>query len=135
MEESNQKNITYLLLTKDDLPSYSWLLPCKNAGSDAATTGISKWISIFGSTDWLVTNQGPHFTETLMRNLTNNARLRHHLTTYYCPWDNGTIKRLCKEVIQLFNALLSDNFHSDNNLMHCYRNGNYQYCHGRQWLR
>lgn len=43
-----------------------------------------------------------------MQQLTEEARVKHHFTTAYCPWANGTIERLCKEVIRASRALLSE---------------------------
>lgn len=104
-EESNMK---YLLLIKDDLSSYAWLYPCERADSDVATSALAKWMACFGSMEWLVTDQGSHFVASLMTSLTQEARIRHHFTTAYCPWSNGTIERLCKEVLRVARALLSE---------------------------
>lgn len=56
--ECNKSDVTYLMLIKDDLTSYTWLYPCENADSAAVTYVISKWIFCFGGMDWLVTSQG-----------------------------------------------------------------------------
>lgn len=108
MGPSNIEGLTYVLLIKDDLSSYTWLHPCANADSEAATNAIAKWISCFGCMPWLVTDQGSHFTASLMTNLTREMHIRHHFTTAYCPWANGTIERLCKEVLRVVRALLSE---------------------------
>lgn len=35
-------------------------------------------------------------------------KIRHHFTTAYCPWANGTIERLCKKTLRNVHALLSE---------------------------
>lgn len=42
MGPANENAIKYLLLIKDDVNSYYWLLPCSNADSEAVTSAISK---------------------------------------------------------------------------------------------
>lgn len=96
------------MLIKNDLASYTWLNPCENAGSDVAKSAISEWISCSVCMDWLVTDEGSHFIATLRRNLTLSAPASHHFTALYCPLANGTIERVCKEVIRTSGALLSE---------------------------
>lgn len=57
---------------------------------------------------WLLTDQGSHFKTTLMKNLTDEMQIRHHFTIAYCPWSNGTVERLCKEILRIARALLSE---------------------------
>lgn len=58
--------------------------------------------------DWLATNQRSHFIATLMKNLIREARIDRHFTTQYCPWGNGTVERLCREVLRTVRGLLSE---------------------------
>lgn len=57
---------------------------------------------------WLVIDQKSRFKTTLMKNLTEEKRIRHHFTTVYCPWSNGTVERLCKEILRITSALMSE---------------------------
>lgn len=57
--------------------------------------------------DWLISDQGLHFISSLMKNLTQKEHARDYITTAYCPWENGTVEKLCKEVLSVTNALLS----------------------------
>lgn len=59
--------------------------------------------------DWLVSDPGPHFTVSLMNNLTKHAHVRHYSTVVYCQRANGTVERLCEELCyRVTKALLSD---------------------------
>lgn len=108
MRTSHNNNITYFLLLKDDLSAYSCLYPRYSADSESVTNVDVKWISCFGSVQSLVADQGPHFTATLMTNLTKEIKVHHHFTATYCPSANERIKRLCKEVFTVAHALLSE---------------------------
>lgn len=76
------------------------------ADSDEAITVLSKWIAVFCFMNWLLSDQGPHSSASLMENLTSMAHIKHHFTTAYCPWATRTIERLCKEVLRAVRALL-----------------------------
>ena len=106
MGPSAKKELKYVLIIRDDLSSYVWLWPTASPTSDAAAEAITNWISTFGSFDWLVTDQGTHFTSTLIKELIEETRARHHFTTAYCPWANGTVERVCQEVLRTTTALL-----------------------------
>lgn len=48
------------------------------------------------------------FHASSMKNLTQEAGIRHHSTTAYCPWANGTIESLYREVLRACWALQSE---------------------------
>lgn len=58
--------------------------------------------------NWFVTNQNSYFISFLMNNLTSRMHIKHHITTTYYPWSNGTVERVCKEVLRPACSLLSD---------------------------
>lgn len=91
MKPAEEGSLKYILEVKDDTRSYLCLQPCVNSDSDAAVSTEAKWILYFGVMDWLDTDQGSHFRTSLMKGLISETRIRHHLTTAYCPWANGTI--------------------------------------------
>lgn len=108
MGDSGPYNPKYTLILKDDFSSYVWLWPSECATGANAADALSTWISSFGQIDWLVTDQGSHFSNELMRGLTKDLHTKHHFTTAYCPWANGTVERVCREVIRASRALLSE---------------------------
>lgn len=108
MGKSNTAALKYLPLFKDVLSGYCCLQACATADSDEATSALSKPIASFGGMNWLVSDQGPHFTASSMENLTSLAHIKHHLTMEYCSWANRTIERLWKEVLRVCHALLSE---------------------------
>lgn len=42
MGPAEENNLKYVLIIKDDICSYTWLCPSKNADSDAGTTALAK---------------------------------------------------------------------------------------------
>ena len=58
---------------------------------------------------YLVTDQGSHFTNTVLQELTATTNVQHHLVTAYCPWANGTVERVNREIITLLQRLLIEN--------------------------
>lgn len=99
-------NLKYILLIKDDLSSFVWLWPTHSATGDAAVDAITTWISTFGAMEWIVSDQGPHFNCELFKGVTSDLKVNHHFTTAYSPWANGTVERVCKEVLRACQALL-----------------------------
>lgn len=99
---------TYLLVIKDDFSSFTWLWPTSSASSEAAADALSTWIGSFGSVEWLISDQGSHFKSELLRTLTADTHTQHHFTTAYSPWANGTVERVCREVLRTCRALLSE---------------------------
>lgn len=105
---AGNEDLKYSLVIKDYISSCTWLRPCERADSDVPTAALGKWITLFGEMSWLVTDQGLHCTTLLMRNLTDSLHIKHQLTTAYYPSANGTVERVCKEVLCIAQALLSE---------------------------
>ena len=98
----------YTLLMKDDLSGYVWLRAFDTADSESAADQLSEWIAAFGCMKWIVTDQGSHFSNKLIRELTEEYRISHHFVTAYSPWSNGTVERVCREVLRACRSLLSE---------------------------
>lgn len=57
---------------------------------------FEKWIS----------DQGTHFKNDVMRTIRQKLHIAHHFTHLYCPWSNGTIEVVCRELIRTSKAFL-----------------------------
>lgn len=97
-----------VLVIKDDLKVYSWLMPKSRPNSEVAVRSMTEWIAAFGSMDWLVRDRGLHFPSEVVRTLTHDARIRLHLSTAYYPWANGAMDRICNEVLKSARSQLSE---------------------------
>lgn len=98
----------YVLILRDDLSGYIWLWPTEDANAEAAVDALSTWVGIFGSMTWILSDQGSHFKKQLMEGLVKYFRSQHHLITAYSPWANGSVERVCREVLRACKALLSE---------------------------
>lgn len=100
--------LKYVLIIRDDFSSYVWLWPTPVATAEAAAEALATWVAVFGAMDWMVSDQGPHFKNQLMHELTEELKGSHHFATAYSPWSNGTVERVCREVLRACRALLHE---------------------------
>ncbi len=105
---SSNDGFKYLLLIKDDLSSYVWLSPTKNANAEVVAENLSRWIASFTLMDTCVSDQGYHFKSNVMKEMAEGFEVTHHFATVYTPWANGTVERCCREVLRATSALRSE---------------------------
>ena len=75
---SNKK---YLLILCDDLSSYVWLWPTEDTTAAGAAEALCVWIGVFGCMEWMVSDEGSHFKNSLIKSLIDQLRTKHHFTT------------------------------------------------------
>jgi transposase InsO family protein len=97
-----------LLLLKDYLSGYLWLLPCRTADAAATVDALMQWFSVFGIVLLWISDRGSHFKNEVVRRVQGELKAKHHFTSTNCPWSNGTIESACKQVIRAFRAVLSE---------------------------
>lgn len=98
-------NLKYVLVFKDDLTSYSWLMQFENRDSNVAVKALSKWIAALGNMDWLLSGRGAHITSKMMRTLSDAGHIPHHMTRTYILWTSGTVEMLFFKVLWAGRAL------------------------------
>lgn len=64
------------------------------------------WFCTFSVVPQWVSDQGSHFKNELMKMLKERLRTNHHFTLPYCPWSNGTVEVVCRELTRCMRALL-----------------------------
>jgi hypothetical protein len=69
---------------------------------------LTDWFAAFGVSSTWVSDRGSHFKNVVIDGARRALRSRHHFTTAYSPWANGTVERACKEVLRASRALLSE---------------------------
>jgi transposase InsO family protein len=97
-----------LLLLKDDLSGYLWLVPCRTADAAAAVDALMRWFAVFGVVLLRISDRGSKFKNEVIRRVQKELKAKHHFTTANCPWSNGTVESACKQVIRDFRAVLSE---------------------------
>lgn len=105
---ASSAKMRYVLVMRDDFSSYVWLYPTSSATSEAVTDAVAMRTAVFGSVEWIVSDQGAHFKNMLMKALSEELRIRQHFTTAYSPWANGSVERVCREVLRACRALLQE---------------------------
>jgi hypothetical protein len=98
----------YLLLLKDDLSGYLWLVPCRTADAAATVEALMRWFAVFGVVLLWILDRSSHLKNEVVRRVQKELQAKHHFTTANCPWSNGTIESACKKVIRAFRAVLSE---------------------------
>lgn len=85
---------SYILTIQDLLTKYSIAIPLKHAGAiDVADALINEFICIYGSPRALLTDQGSHFLNSLMKVVAKRFKISKYHTTAYRPQSNGSVER------------------------------------------
>jgi Integrase core domain/Integrase zinc binding domain len=58
----------YLLLLKDDLSGYLWLVPCRTADAAATVDALIRWFAVFGVVLLWMSDRGSHFKNEVWYN-------------------------------------------------------------------
>ncbi|OWY97272.1 hypothetical protein PHMEG_00032249 [Phytophthora megakarya] len=91
---SGYGDTAYLLVAKDALTHYS--------------EALSMWCARYGIPEMLVSDQGAHFRNEVVKHLRAQLKVEQVFSPVYTPWLNGTVERLNKDVLQVVRALLME---------------------------
>ena len=69
---------------------------------------LLQWFSRYGVVNTWISDQGAHFKNVVMEQLKSQLHANHHFTLAYCPWSNGTVERLNRDILQVLISLLSE---------------------------
>jgi transposase InsO family protein len=75
----------YLLLLKDDLSGYLWLVPCRTADAAATVDALMRWFAVFGVVLLWISDRGSHFKNEVVQRVQRELKAKHHFTTANCP--------------------------------------------------
>ena len=100
--------LKYILMLRDDFSSYCLLFPCERANAENAADALMEWCSLFKAPAMLMSDCGTHFKNATVSKLTRMLLVPHHFTLPHCPWSNGAVERLGREVLRIFRATLSE---------------------------
>jgi len=85
---------SYILTIQDLLSKYSLAIPLQHVGAiEVADALTNELIFTFGAPKAILTDQGSHFLNSLMRNIARKFRIKHYRTTAYRPQANGSVER------------------------------------------
>ena len=98
----------YVMIIKDDLSNYTWLQASREADAFSASIALLKWFAALGTPRIWVSDRGSHFKNKLVDYINRAMHCQHHFTTPNTPHANGTVERVCREVLRCCRALLSE---------------------------
>eukprot|EP00737_Agarophyton_chilense_P000533 gb/GEZJ01000595.1/.p1 GENE.gb/GEZJ01000595.1/~~gb/GEZJ01000595.1/.p1 ORF type:complete len:370 (-),score=37.03 gb/GEZJ01000595.1/:420-1529(-) len=98
----------YVLIVKDDLSGYVWLKATSEAEAETTTAVLLDWFSSFGIPKSWVSDKGSYFKNKLMNLIADALKSKHHFTLPYCPWSNGSVEVVCRELLRTCRAVLSE---------------------------
>ena len=106
MEEGSD-GIRYVLMQADKFARIVEFVPA--ASSKATRTGDSGVERpLRPDPDWIISDGGSHFKNRAMKLLTEQMGINHHITLAYCPWANGAIEIVGKELLWTTRAIISE---------------------------
>jgi hypothetical protein len=98
----------YVLVLKDDLTHYCELVACDSPTSQVCVTALVDWWKRFGMPEVWLSDQGSHFKNVAVRALAHKFKVHHDFSLAYCPWRNGTVERLNRDILQVLRVLLRE---------------------------
>lgn len=105
-ESSNAKE--YILILKDDFSGYVFLRPCKSADAETTASVLMEYFTTFVPVLNWFSDQGSHFKNQVMEFLACSLGAKHSFSTPYVPWSNGTVEAVCKQVLRVMHAFMSE---------------------------
>ena len=97
-----------ILVIKDDFSGYVWLIPTTEADAKTTADALLSWFASFGTVVQWISDRGSHFKNDVVRELRDQTNGLHHFTLAYCPWSNGTVEVVCRELLRALRAFLSE---------------------------
>ena len=98
----------YVLVLKDDYSGNVWLRPSATANSRVTAEYLLDWIAAYKTPDFIVTDQGSHFINETLEELSMLRKMQHHIVVAYSPNANGTVERVNRELLARLRALLDE---------------------------
>lgn len=98
----------YVLMVRDDHSGYAWFFPASNIDPQTATNAFLDRCTFFGTPVGLMSDGPSHFTNETLRLLAKCLRTPQHFMLQCCPCSNGAVERLCKKLLCVARAVLSE---------------------------
>ena len=102
--ESNSGD-TYILVIMDDFSHLLTLTPAISCSADVVVSALLHWFSLFGIPQKIVSDQGSHFLNYTLKELSRQLQFKQSFSLVYCPWINGTVERAMREILKIFKLL------------------------------
>lgn len=84
-------NTLLLSCCQEYFSGYIWLEPTAYEDSEYDSDILASWTRVFTASDIWVSDQGSHYKNKVLQNLSTTHRIGHNLTIAYSPWVNSTV--------------------------------------------
>ena len=98
----------YVLMLRDDHSDYKLFYSFPDTNAENSATAIVEWCSMFGVPNTLMSDGPTHFKNETLRLVAKGLKAHHHFTLAYCPWSNGAVERLGRELLRVVRSVLSE---------------------------
>lgn len=108
---TTESGFSYILIMQDLLlTKYSLAAPLQHANAtETADAFIRTMICRFGAPKAILTDQGTHFVNTLMRAIAKKFRITHFKTSAFHPQSNGSLERSHHVLVEYLKHYVSQN--------------------------
>lgn len=104
----SRSGFVYVLMHVDKLSRAVQFTPAVAATGIHASRATLTWAARYGLPRFLISDGGSHFKNTLMEELAAVLGFEHHITLAYCPWANGSVEVVGKDLLWTCRTLLSE---------------------------
>ena len=98
----------YVLMLADKFSRFVEFIPAYAATSVVAARAIIQWSARQGLPDFIISDGGPHFKNELLADLNDCMGIKAHITLAYCPWANGSIEVVGRDLLYTLKNLCSE---------------------------
>ncbi|KAH9110622.1 hypothetical protein LEN26_013685 [Aphanomyces euteiches] len=102
------KGSKYVLVLKDDLTHFVKLVACDSPTSQVTVDAIMEWSALFFVPQVWISDGGTHFKNTVMKELASRLKAQHNIVLAYCPWRNGSVERVNRDILSVMRAMLAE---------------------------
>jgi transposase InsO family protein len=99
---------TYILVIKDDYSQKVKLVGHEAADAECTAKALMHWFSQNRIVETWISDQGSHFKNKVIEELSKLLQTKHHFTTAYTPWANGTVERVNRDLLEVLIATLKE---------------------------
>nr|CCA27531.1 AlNc14C568G12167 [Albugo laibachii Nc14] len=98
----------YVLVLKDGMSGFCEFVSTTMTNTAVTVPALLDWSKRYGVVLLWVSDQDFHFKNTVMDNLRKILGAQHHFVTAYCPWANGTVEVMNRQLLKVMRSLLSE---------------------------
>lgn len=106
--EESEEGYEWVLVIKDELSGYIEIFPTYAITAEFTASALIDWFSRNGIPKKLVSDNGSHFKNELMKKLSDFYKLQHHFVTPLIHFSNGTIERINRDILAALRIVLRE---------------------------